>query len=114
MSPDRQSPLSVVRRLVVANLDRPLPDLVDHALTCLVQALDGRAAFLGKIDDETLEIMAAVVESGPAIEPGLRLPLESTFTTVEDDSEGGIINVADAGKRQPFRSLGMRQQLRIV
>jgi len=114
MSPDPQSSLSVVRRLVVANLDRPLPDLVDHALLCLVQALDGRAAFLGKIDDETLEIMAAVVESGPAIEPGLRLPLASTFASVEEEVEGGVLNVRDAGKRQPFKSLEMRAQLSIV
>jgi len=114
MSPDPQSSLSVVRRLVVANLDRPLPDLVDHALLCLVQVLDGRAAFLGKIDDETLEIMAAVVESGPAIEPGLRLPLESTFASVEEEVEGGVLNVRDAGKRQPFKSLEMRAQLSIV
>jgi len=114
MSPVRQSTLSLVRRLVVANLDKPLPEVVDHALSCLVQALDARAAFYAKIDDHALEIMAAVVESGPAIEPGLRLPLETTFTTVEDDSEGGIISVADAGKRQPFRSLGMRQQFGIV
>jgi len=114
MSPDPQSSLSVVRRLVVANLDRPLPDLVDHALSCLVQALDGRAAFLGKIDDDTLEIMAAVVESGPAIEPGLRLPLEATFASVEEEAEGGVLNVRDAGKRQPFKSLEMRAQLGIV
>ena len=114
MSPDPQSPLSVVRRLVVANLDRPLPDLVDHALSCLVEALDGRAAFLGKIDDDTLEIMAAIVESGPAITSGLRLPLESTFTSVENEGEGGVLSVADAGKRQPFKSLQMRAQLGIV
>jgi len=114
MSPDPQSPLSVVRRLVVANLDRPLPDLVDRALACLVEALDGRAAFLGKIDDDTLEIMAAIVESGPAITSGLRLPLESTFNSVDNAGEGGVLNVADAGKRQPFKSLEMRAQLGIV
>ena len=114
MSPDPQSSLSVVRRRVVANLDRPLPDLIDHALSCLIQALDGRAAFLGKIDDDTLEIMAAIVESGPVIEPGLRLPLESTFTSVEEEPEGGVLNVADASKRQPFKSLEMRKQLGIV
>ncbi len=114
MSPDRQSSLSLVRRLVVANLDKPLAEVVDRALSCLIQALDGRAAFLGKIDDHALEIIAAVVESGPAIEPGLRLPLETTFASVEEEGESGVINVRDAGKRQPFRSLGMRQQLNIV
>ena len=113
MSPDPQSSLSVVRRLVVANLDQPLPDLVDHALSCLVQALDGRAAFLGKIDDDTLEIMGAVVESGPGIERGLRLPLESTFASVDDEAEG-VLNVRDAAKRQPFKSLQMRAQFGIV
>jgi signal transduction histidine kinase len=99
---------------VVANLDRPLPDLVDHALSCLVQALDARAAFLGRIDDDTFEIMAAIVESGPAIEPGLRLPLESTFASLEEEAEGGVLNVADAGKRQPFKSMEMRARLGIV
>jgi len=114
MSPDPQSSLSVVRRLVVANLDRPLPDLVDHALSCLVQVLDGRAAFLGRVDEDTLEIMGAVVESGPGIERGLRLPLDSTFASVEDEAEGGVLNVADAGKRQPFKSMAMRSRFAVV
>jgi signal transduction histidine kinase len=114
MSPDRQSPLSVVRRLVVANLDRPLPDLIDHALSCLVQALDGRAAFLGKIDDDTLEIMGSVVESGPGIERGLQLPLESTFASAEDEAEGDLQNIRDASKRQPFKRLEMRAKFGIV
>jgi signal transduction histidine kinase len=114
MSPDRQSPLSVVRRLVVANLDRPLPDLIDHALSCLVQALDGRAAFLGAIDDDTLEIIGSVVESGPSIERGLRFPLESTFASVEDEAEGDLLNIRDASKRQPFKSLEMRAMFGVV
>jgi signal transduction histidine kinase len=99
---------------VVANLDRPLPDLVDHALMCLVQALDGRAAFLGTVDDDSLEIMSAVVESGPAIERGLRLPLESTFANADDEADGDVLNVADAGKRQPFKRLEMRSRFGVV
>jgi signal transduction histidine kinase len=114
MSPDRQSPLSVVRRLVVANLDRPLPDLIDHALSCLVQALDGRAAFLGTIDDDTVEIIGSVVESGPGIERGLRFPLESTFASVEDEAEDDLLNIRDASKRQPFKSLEMRARFGVV
>jgi signal transduction histidine kinase len=114
MSPDRQSSLSVVRRLVVANLDRPLPDLIDHALSCLVQALDGRAALLGKIDDDTLEIIGSVVKSGPGIERGLRFPVESTFASVEDEAEGDLLNIRDASKRQPFKSLEMRAKFGIV
>jgi signal transduction histidine kinase len=114
MSPDRQSPLSVVRRLVVANLDRPLADLIDHALSCLVQALDGRAAFLGTIDDDTVEIIGSVVESGPGIERGLRFPLESTFASVEDEAEDDVLNIRDASKRQPFKSLDMRAKFGVV
>jgi signal transduction histidine kinase len=114
MSPDRQPPLNLVRRLVVANLNRPAPEVIDAALACLVQALDARAAFLGMIDAEALEIIAAVVESGPAIEPGTRLPLEDTFGAAEEESDGGLINVPDAAKRQPFKRLAMRQQLGVV
>src|SRR4030088_3457945 len=105
MTPNHQTPLSLVRRLVVANLDKPVLDVIDSALSCLIQALDGRAAFLGKIDGETLEIVAAQVESGPAIEAGTRLPLEDTFGAAEDESEGGLISVRDAAKRQPFKRL---------
>jgi signal transduction histidine kinase len=114
MSPDRQTPLSVVRRLVVANLDRPLPDLIDHALSCLVQALDGRAAFLGTIDDDVVEIIGSVVESGPGIERGLRFPLESTFASLEDEAEDDLLNIRDASKRQPFKSLEMRAKFDVV
>jgi signal transduction histidine kinase len=114
MSPDRQTPLSVVRRLVVANLDRPLPDLIDQALSCLVQALDGRAAFLGTIDDDIMEIIGSVVESGPGIERGLRFSLESTFASVEDEAEDDLLNIRDASKRQPFKSLEMRAKFGVV
>lgn len=114
MSSDRQPPLSLVRRLVVGNLDRPLFELIDRALTCLMQGLDGRAAFYGKVDDDTLEILAAQVESGPAIEPGLRMPLDGTFAAAEEEAEGGITNIGDATKSQPHKSLPMRQRLGIV
>jgi signal transduction histidine kinase len=114
MSPDRQPPLSLVRRLVVANLNRPTTDVIDGALACLVEALDARAAFLGKIDDEALEIVAAVTESGPSIEPGLRIAREDTFGAAEEEGESGVINVRDAAKRQPFKRLAMRQRLGVV
>lgn len=114
MSPDRQPPLSLVRRLVVGNLDKPLFELIDQALACLVQALEARAAFLARIEDHTLEIIAANVESGPPIEQGLRLPLEDTFAAVEDEAGGGVTNLRDAGKRPPYRSLPMRHQFGIV
>ena len=114
MSSDPQPPLSLVRHLVVGNLDKPLFELIDRALACLVQGLDARAAFYAKIDEDTLEILAAQVESGPAIEPGLRLPLEATFTAADEESAGGITNLRDAGKSPPHKSLPMRRQLGVV
>jgi len=114
MSPDHQPPLSLVRRLVVANLDKPVLDVIDSALGCLIQGLDARAAFLGRIDGEMLEITAAHVEGGPPIEPGTRLPLEDTFGAAEEESDGGVINVRDAAKRQPFKRLAMRQQFGVI
>jgi signal transduction histidine kinase len=114
MSPDRQPPLSLIRNLVVGNLDRPLFELIDQALTCLVRGLDARAAFYGKVDENTLEILAARVDSGPAIEAGLRLPLEATFAGAGDETAGGITNIRDASKSPSFKSLPMRQRLGIV
>jgi signal transduction histidine kinase len=113
MSSDRQPPLNLVRHLVVGNLDKPLFELIDRALACLIQGLDARAAFYGKIDEHTLEILAAQVESGPNIEPGLRMPLEATFAAVEEDAQGGITNIRDATRSQ-HKSLPMRQRLGIV
>jgi len=114
MSSDRQPPLSLVRRLVAVNLARPIPELIDQALTCLVQALDARAAFYARIDDHTFEIIAAHVQSGAPIERGLRMALEDTFAAVDEEMEGGVLNIRDASKRQPFKRLAMRQRLGIV
>jgi len=114
MSSDRQPPLSLVRHLVVVNLARPLPELIDQALTCLNQALDARAAFYARIDGHTFEIMASDVQSGAPIERGLRMALEDTFAAVDEEMEGGVLNIRDASKRQPFKSLAMRQRLGIT
>ena len=114
MSSDRQPPLNLVRQLVVGNLDKPLFELLDRTLACLMQGLDARAAFYGKVDENTLEILAAQVQSGPSIEPGLRMPLEATFASPEEDALGGITNIRDATKSQPHKSLPMRRQLGIV
>src|SRR5438093_833817 len=114
MSSDRQPPLSLVRHLVVVNLARPLPELIDRALSCLNQALDARAAFYARIDGHSFEIMASDVQSGAPIEPGLRMALEDTFAAVDEEMEGGVLNIRDASKRQPFKSLAMRQRLGIT
>jgi signal transduction histidine kinase len=113
MSSDRQPPLSLVRQLVVANLHNPMHELIDRALQCLIESLDARAVFLGRIDDGTLEIDAVTIAEGSPIEVGLRLPLEQTFSA-PDDGEHALVNVRDAGKQQPFRSLAMRQRLGIT
>src|SRR6266550_8690937 len=114
MSSDRQPPLSLVRHLVVVNLARPLPELIDQALICLNQALDARAAFYARIDGHSFEILASDVQSGAPIERGLRMALEDTFAAVDEEMEGGVLNIRDASKRQPFKSLAMRQRLGIV
>src|SRR2546428_12890740 len=114
MSSDRQPPLTLFRHLVVVNLARPLPELTDQALTCLNQALDARAAFYARIDGHSFEIMASSVQSGAPIEPGLRMALEDTFAAVDEEMEGGGLNIRDASKRQPFKSLAMRPRLGVV
>jgi signal transduction histidine kinase len=113
MSPERQSSLSLVRQMVVANLDKPLSEVIDRALECLMTSLDARATFLGRIDDGSLEIVAVASSGGHPVERGLRFPLEETFLSVEED-ETAVLNVRDAGKREPFRTLPMRRQLAIV
>src|SRR2546423_15035821 len=108
MSSDRQPPLSLVRHLVVVNLARPLPELIDQALICLNQALDARAAFYARIDGHSFEIMASDVQSGAPIERGLRMALEDTFAAAGEGVGGGGLHIRGRRKRQPFKSLGMR------
>src|SRR5256714_6559358 len=114
MSTIPQPPLSLIRREVVDHLEEPVAELLDRALGCLMRALDARAAFVATVEDRTLEVIAARVDGGPAIEPGLRLALEETFLAADEESENGVINVRDAARRQPFKSLPMRQRLGIV
>lgn len=114
MSSSPQPPLSLIRREVVGHLDRPVAELIDRALGCLMQAFDARVAFLARIEDHTLEIMDARVESGPPVERGLRMPLEDTFLTVDEAGVDGVVNVRDAAKKLPFKSLPMRHRFGIV
>ena len=111
MSTDRQSPLGLVRRMVLPHLSRPLPEVIHRSLECLVEALDARAAFVGRIDDGGLEIVDAVSAAGPAIETGLRMPLEDTFTGATED--GLPVNLRDASKRELFKDLPMRHRLHV-
>lgn len=113
MSSDRQSSLSLVRRMVVAHLDRPVAELIDRALQCLIEALDARAAFLAEVDEGSLEIIAAASVSGAPLERGLRFPLEETFFNPESQ-RGAIVNLKDASKQEPYKTLPMRRQLGII
>jgi signal transduction histidine kinase len=114
MSSTPQPPLHLVRRQVVGHLDRPVAELIDRALDCLMQAFDARAAFLARIEDHTLEVIDARVDDGPLVERGLRMPLEDTFVTVDEADEDGVVNVRDAAKKLPFKSLPMRHRFGIV
>ncbi|HYY45960.1 MAG TPA: ATP-binding protein [Candidatus Angelobacter sp.] len=114
MSANPQPPLSLVRRQVVGHLNKPDAEVIDRALACLMEGLDARAVFLARIEDGALEVIAAHSNDGPAIEAGLRIPLDESFLAAEDDAENDVLNVRDAAKRQPFRSLPMRQRLDIA
>jgi signal transduction histidine kinase len=114
MSSTPQSPLHLVRQQVVGHLDRPVAELIDRALDCLVQAFDARAAFLARIEDHTFEVIDARVDDGPPVERGLRMPLEDTFVTVDDADEDGVVNVRDATRKPPFKGLPMRHRFGIV
>lgn len=99
--------------MVVAHLDRPVAELIDRALQCLIEALDARAAFLAEVDEGSLEIIAAASVSGAPLERGLRFPLEETFFNPESQS-GAIVNLKDASKQEPYKTLPMRRQLGII
>ena len=114
MSPASHHPLSLIRQQLLAHLDGPTPELIDRTLAYLRQALDARAAFLARLEDDTLEIVAAQVAQGVPIEPGLRLPLGETFLAAEDEAEGGLLNIRDAGKLTAYNNLPMRQRFDIA
>jgi signal transduction histidine kinase len=99
--------------MVVAHLDRPLFEVIDRALQYLIESLDVRAAFLGQVDEGSLEILAAVSVSDTPLQRGLRFPLEETFLN-SDASNGGVVNLRDASKQEPYRTLPMRRQLGII
>jgi signal transduction histidine kinase len=114
MSPTPQQPLNLIRQQLLPHLDRPTPELIDRTLACLMQALDARATFLGRVEDDALEIVAAQVDAGPSIEPGLRLPLADSFLGADDETESGVTNLRDAGKVGQYKSLPMRQRFNIT
>src|SRR5207245_1246325 len=90
----RTAPRSVsdlVRRMLLPHLSRPLPELIQRSLECLVEALRVRAAFVARIDDGALEMVDAVSAEGPTIEIGLRIPLDDTFAGAGED--GAPVNV---------------------
>lgn len=115
MSPASQQPLSLIRERVLTSLDKPAPELIDRSLSCLLTALDTQAAFLARIEDDVLEVVAsAAAANEPAIEPGLRLPLDESFHGDDDDGADLLVNLRDASRQLPYKSLPMRQRFGIV
>jgi signal transduction histidine kinase len=97
--------------MVVANQNRPLPELVRRSLQCLVDALNVRSAFLGRIEDGYLEVVDAVSTAGPDIKKGTRFRLEETPA---GEDTGVVINVRDATKEDMYKDLPMRGEWDIV
>jgi signal transduction histidine kinase len=112
MNPTFQPALALIRRHLLEHLEKPAPELIDRALTCLMECFDGQAAFLGRIDDDMLEIVASQTAAQTALAAGTRVPVDETFLLTEDSS--GVVNVRDAGKQLPFKSSPLRQRLGIV
>src|SRR5689334_13816745 len=110
MSPASQQPLSLIRQRVLEHLEKPAPELIDRSLTCLLAGLDVQLAFLARIEDDMLEVVAAAATTGePSIEPGLRLPLEESFHGDDDEGTELLVNLRDASKQVPYKNLPMRQ-----
>jgi signal transduction histidine kinase len=99
--------------MVVANLDKPVREVIERALQCLVESLDARGAFLGEVDDGWLEILASVSAAGPKLERGMRFPLDETFIS-QDPGHDELVNLSDASKQEPYKTLRMRRELGIV
>lgn len=116
MKDTSQPALSRLRQQVLAHLDKPAPELIDRTLRWLTEAFDARAALLGSLDDGMLEIVACGREGEPPIESGMRMRVEETFLAASDDDghQDGVVNVRDAGKELPYKSLPMRKRLGIV
>jgi signal transduction histidine kinase len=114
MSPASQQPLSLIRERVLASLDKPAPELIDRSLTCLLAALDVPLAFLARIEDEALEVVAsAATTNQPSIAPGLRFSLDESFQG-DDDGADRLVNVRDASKEMPYKKLAMRSRFGVV
>ena len=115
MSPASQQPLSLIRERVLASLDRPAPELIDRSLGCLLAGLDAELAFLGRIEDEVLEVVASAATTDQAsVEPGLRLPVEESFHADFENGEESLVNLRDASKQLPYKNLAMRQRFGVV
>lgn len=115
MSPASQQPLSLIRERVLASLDKPAPELIDRSLTCLLAALDVQLAFLARIEDDVLEVVAsAATANEPSIEAGLRLSLDESFHGEDDEGADALVNVRDASKELPYKNLPMRSRFGIA
>ena len=111
-APSRRSVVALIHRLVEANQLRPVPEILHQALDCLVDELDARAAFIGRIEDRTFTVVDAICAEPPEVARGTALPLDDTFLAVEG-ALTGVTNLRDASKREPFAGLPMQQEFQI-
>ncbi len=102
--------VGLVRRMIVANLAQPVPEVIQTALHILIDGLDSCGALLATIDNDTFEIIDAVQTRGPAIERGMVMPLHESFAA----EPGEPLSVRDARSQLPYRDLSMRRRLGIV
>ena len=110
-APRPRSAVALIHRLVEASGTRPLPELLHYSLDCLVDELDARAAFIGRIEDRTLEVVDAVCAEPPEIVRGTSMSLEDTLLGAEGTAS--VTNVRDAIKHEAFKDLPMRERFQV-
>jgi signal transduction histidine kinase len=114
MTTDRRpSSLALIRRLVDSDRDRPFPEMMHDALESLAEGLDLRAAFVARVEEGVHEIADAVWTMPPPLARGSAMALQHTFMGAVDPP-GGVINVRDASKSDPFRRLPMQRDYQVT
>ena len=104
--------MSLIHRLIEANRTRPVPEVLHYALDCLVDELDARAAFIGRIEDRTVEVVDAVCAEPPEIVRGDSMPLDDTFL-VADGALDRVTNLRDASRHEAYVALPMRDRFQV-
>jgi signal transduction histidine kinase len=110
-APSRRSVVSLIHRLIEANRTRPVPEMLHYALDCLVDELEARAAFIGRIEDRTVEVVDAVCAGPPEIVRGDSMPLDAFL--VADGALDRVTNLRDASRHEAYVALPMRDRFQV-